>query len=114
MTLIEVMVVVFIMAILATAVAAAVIPQIEKARIEQTTMDCRTVRAVAQQWIAENRGCPRFEELALDRAQRRTDAWDHPFAVECEPDGAIVSSRGPDGEPDTPDDIRVPKREAPR
>lgn len=110
MTLTEVMVVVIIMAILATAVAAAVIPQIAKVRVQATTMDCRAVRGAAQQWIGEHGGCPRLEQLELDRGQRRTDAWDHPFAIECEPDGAIISSRGPDGEPDTDDDIRVPAK----
>lgn len=108
MTLTEVMVVVIIIALISTAVAAAVIPAIARARIQSTETDVRTVRGAAQRWMTENAGCPRFDQLALDAGARKLDVWDHPFVIECDETGPVVSSRGPDGELGTGDDIRVP------
>jgi prepilin-type N-terminal cleavage/methylation domain-containing protein len=108
MTLTEIMVVVIIMALISTAVAAAVIPAIQKAKIQATQNDVRVVRGAAQRWMTENAGCPAFEELTLDAGARQLDVWDHPFAIECDGSGPIVSSRGPDGDAGTDDDIQVP------
>lgn len=109
MTLTEVMVVVIIMALISTAVATAVIPAIQDAKRKTTEGDLRVVRGAAQRWMTENAGCPTFEQLTLDPGARQVDVWDHPFTIECDDGGPIVTSRGPDGDAGTDDDIRVPR-----
>lgn len=110
MTLTEIMVVVIIMTLIATAVAAAVLPALQTAKIRQTTSDVRTVRSAAQRVMIDlpDGACPSIDQLDLDRGTRQVDAWDHPFQIECAPDGPIVTSAGPDGSFGTDDDIRVP------
>lgn len=111
MTLTEIMVVVIIMTLIATAVATAVLPAMRDAKIHQTTSDVAVVRTAALRVMTERTdgGCPVLEELGLDRGARQSDAWDHPFRLECDEDGPIVISAGPDGAFDTEDDIRAPQ-----
>jgi len=56
-------------------------------------------------------GCPTLsslkEELLLSRNVREDDAWGNRFRVRCDADQLVVSSAGPDGKMNTPDDIRV-------
>jgi len=112
MTLTEIMVVVIIMALIATAVAAAVLPAIETARRRQTEADVATVRAAAIRVMSERTDgrCPTLDELGLDRASRQVDGWDRPFRLDCEVDGPVVTSSGHDGTFDTDDDIRSPPK----
>ena len=111
MTLIEIMIVVIIMALIATAVGVAVLPRLEKARIDSTRADAQTVRSAAIMFVGENPsgGCPTMEDLTeggyIDRNKRTADAWDNPFNVECEGDDVIVVSSGPDGQMGTEDDV---------
>lgn len=112
MTLVEIMIVVIIMALIATAVGVAVLPRLKQARIDSTRTDAQSVRSAAVMYVSENSGgdCPAVEDLTeggyLDRSRRSTDAWDHPFMVECEGDDILVVSGGPDGEMGTEDDIQ--------
>jgi hypothetical protein len=54
-------------------------------------------------------GCATFDDLrragTLDPSQPLTDAWNRPFAIECNGDDIFVLSAGPDGKLGTPDDI---------
>lgn len=112
MTLVEIMIVVIIMALIATAVGVAVLPRLKQARIDSTRTDAQSVRSAAVMFVSENPGgdCPSVEELTeggyLDSSRRTTDAWDNDFTVECEGDDVIVVSAGPDGEMGTEDDIQ--------
>jgi general secretion pathway protein G len=112
MTLVEIMIVVIIMALIATAVGVAVLPRLKAARIDSTRTDAQSVRSAAVMYVSENPGgdCPAVEDLTeggyLDRSRRTTDAWDHAFVVECEGDDILVMSAGPDGELSTEDDIQ--------
>lgn len=111
MTLVELMIVVIIMALIATAVGVAVLPQITKARIKSTKSDAQQIRSGVTLWIGENPGkCPSVEDLVqdgvLDRSKRTTDAWDQDFTVQCDGDEILVVSAGPDGQMGTEDDIR--------
>lgn len=111
MTLVEIMIVVIIMALIATGVSLAVIPQVRKARIKETKTDIQAVRSAVTLWLQDHPGeCPTVEQLVqsgeLDRSKRTADAWDNGFLITCEGDEPIVSSRGPDGQEGTDDDIR--------
>lgn len=111
MTLIEIMIVVIIMALIATAVGVAVLPRLEKARVDSTRADAQTVRSGAIMYIGENPGgaCPTMDDLVeggyIDSNKRTADAWDNPFSVECEGTDIIVVSAGPDGQMGTEDDV---------
>lgn len=110
MTLIEIMIVMIILATIATGVAVAVLPQLEKARIKSTKADAQALRSAIMLYVADNpRGCPTVEDLVSDRyldgTKRTTDAWDTEFQVTCEDGDIAVISAGPDLEFNTEDDI---------
>ena len=111
MTLVEIMIVVIIMAIIATGVSVAVLPQFEKAKIKSTRTDAQAVRAAVTMYLADNASgdCPTTEDLVegsyLDKSKKTVDAWDRDFAIECDGGEVTVTSAGPDGEMGTEDDI---------
>ncbi len=111
MTLVEIMVVVIIMALIATAVGVAVLPSLKKSQVKNTRTDAQAVRAAVTMYLAENPGedCPTVDDLLeggyLDKGRRTTDAWDNDFQIECEGDNVVVISAGPDGQFGTEDDI---------
>jgi general secretion pathway protein G len=104
MTLIEIMVVVIIMAIIATGVGVAVMPRLKKARIDTAKTDAAALRTAVQLFLAENGGkCPTVDDLKagkyLDKTKRTTDPWDKDFVINCiEDDDPEVFSLGPDGQ----------------
>ena len=112
MTLIEIMIVVVIMALVATGVGIAVVPQLQKAKKQQAESGVETVRTAVQLYIATNprADCATMDQLiedkAIDKNKATTDPWDHPYKIECDGDDIIVISAGPDGEFDTEDDIK--------
>lgn len=112
MTLIEIMIVVIIMAMIATGVAVAVIPQFKKSQEKAAKSDVAAIRTAVQLYQVENPGkCPSVEDLKEERViskdKRTTDPWDKDFVINCsgndEPD---VFSMGPDMQEGTEDDIR--------
>ena len=110
MTLVEIMIVVIIMAMIATAVGVAVVPRLRDARIQQTRTDLQSVASAADMFRMDHPSdCPSVEDLThagiLSRGTRTTDAWDHDFVLECDDQGVIASSTGPDGQAATDDDI---------
>lgn len=111
MTLVEIMIVVIIMALIATAVGVAVLPQVKKARLKSTRTDAQAIRGAVALWMGDNPGkCPTLknllEEGVLDKSKRSTDAWDHEFLIQCDGDDVTVVSAGPDGQMGSEDDIR--------
>ncbi|MCS6797112.1 MAG: type II secretion system GspH family protein [Myxococcota bacterium] len=114
MTLVEIMVVVIIMALIATAVGVAVLPKVRQARIESTRTDAATIRSAVESYLAGSTqagtGCPTLEDLLesgeLRRGTRTTDAWDNPFEIQCQGDEIVVRSAGPDGQMGTEDDVQ--------
>jgi type II secretory pathway pseudopilin PulG len=110
MTLIEIMIVIFIIAMIGTGVAVAVLPQLQKAQIKSTQADAQALRSAVMLYVADNpRGCPTVEDLVseryLDGSKRTADAWDTEFQVTCEDGDVVVISAGPDLEFNTEDDI---------
>ncbi len=112
MTLVEIMIVVIIMALIATAVGVAVLPALGRARVNQTRSDAQAVRSAVLLYLGSEPGadCPSMDQLlesgTIDHARRTTDAWDNPFLIECDGDDIIVRSNGPDGNPGTEDDVQ--------
>jgi general secretion pathway protein G len=111
LTLIEIMIVVIIMAMIATGVAVAVMPRLEKARVEQTKSDVAALRTAVQLYMAENAGaCPSVDDLKneryIDKDKRTVDPWEKDFIVNCVDGDAEVFSMGPDGQEGTEDDVR--------
>jgi len=111
MTLVEIMIVVIIMALIATAVGIAVLPQMRDGQIRATRADVATIEQATELYLANGgHDCPRdTAELvaagALRGTARMRDVWDHDFAIVCEGDDILVSSGGPDGRLGTEDDI---------
>lgn len=110
MTLVEIMIVVIIMALIATAVGMAVLPALTSSRIEQTRSDAATMQGAVTAYLATGGdGCPSSAELAasgvLNASTRGRDAWDNEFVIECDGDQIRVSSPGPDGQLGTGDDV---------
>ncbi len=112
MTLIEIMIVVIIMAMIATGVAVAVMPQLEKAKVKQAKTDIGAIRTAVQLFLAENSSkCPSVEDLLaeryLDKGKKSKDPWERDFIINC-PSGEDpeVLSVGKDGQEGTEDDVR--------
>lgn len=111
MTLIEIMIVVVIMALVATGVGIAVIPQLQKAKVQNTKGAVQTVRsAVALYMATNNADCATMDQLiqdkAIDKSTSTKDAWDLDFRIECDGTEVTVTSAGPDKEFETADDIK--------
>lgn len=113
MTLIEIMIVIIIMAMIATGVSLAVVKQLDKSRIKDARMGACTVRSAVQLYMADHpRQCPSLEDLTdgyLDSKKRVQDPWNQDYTIECESDDPDVYSAGPDGEGGKP--IRCEKGE---
>jgi general secretion pathway protein G len=111
MTLIEIMIVVVIMALVATGVGIAVIPQLQKAKIKQAESAVETVRSAVQLYMATNNAeCATMPQLiedkAIDKSKATTDPWDREYRIECDGTEVMVLSAGPDGQFETDDDIQ--------
>ncbi len=119
-TLVELMVVVVILGLLATLVAKNVIPYIFKSTITAAKMDIKNISEAVDLYRANNQGkLPEsLEELVepdengetylKDLTEVPKDPWGNEYQIEEDPDrkgGYIIRSYGPDGEPETDDDI---------
>jgi general secretion pathway protein G len=109
MTLIEIMIVMVIMALIAAGAGFAIVPQLTKAKIKSTQQDAKAIGAAAEMYMAEEKGCPNVDKLVemkiLNKKNHTKDAWDNDFAIECDDDGPVVRSAGPDGQMGNDDDI---------
>ena len=109
MTLIEIMIVMVIMALVAAGAGFAIVPQLQKAKIKSTQQDSKAIASAAEMYMAENKDCPTVQKLLdekiLNKKNHTKDAWDNDFTIECDEDGAVVKSGGPDGQIGTEDDI---------
>jgi len=112
MSLIEIMIVVIIMAMIATGVAVAVIPRFQASQIDAAKTDVAAIRTAAQLYMVQNPGkCPTVEDLKteryLDKNKRLVDPWDKEFVINCDGDSGDleVFSTGPDMQEGGDDDI---------
>jgi general secretion pathway protein G len=115
-TLVEVLIVVAIMAMVATAVAVAAIGYFRDAKLKTAKIDAGGIREGVKGWWMkqEEDRCPTVDELitdgALDEGSPRKDPWGTTWRIECAGAKVTVSSDGPDRKQGTEDDIRVPPK----
>ena len=87
MTLIEIMIVIIIMAMIATGVSLGVMKALESSRVDEAHMGACNVRSAATLFVARNPGqCPTMEDLArdfLDDEKSVLDPWEREFVIEC-------------------------------
>jgi general secretion pathway protein G len=109
MTLVEIMIVMVIMALVTAAASFAILPRLKDARVKATQQDAKKIASAAEMYMSEHEDCPTVEKLVeakiMSKKNRTADAWDHEYTIECDEDGAIVRSGGPDGQMGTDDDI---------
>lgn len=106
MTLIEIMVVVVIMALIATGVAVAVMPQLKKAKVKTTCVRLHDVMSAAELYMMDSTDCPSMEDLKADLRGDPDDSWGNEMKVECpSEEEVIVVSAGRDGNFGTDDDL---------
>lgn len=114
-TLFEVLIVVAILAMVASGVAVFALPKFREAQIKTAESGARTMRMAVQQWQAANNetSCPTVSQLIqdkqLDTGQNTNDPWGQAFAFNCSDDEVTVISNGPDKKKGTKDDISIPK-----
>jgi general secretion pathway protein G len=114
-TLVEVLIVVAIIAMVASGVAVFALPKYKEAQVKSAETGARVIRGAIQNWQRVNNEstCPAMAQLIqekeLDSATTTTDPWGQAYVLSCTDDDVIVASNGPDKKRGTPDDIRVPK-----
>jgi len=115
MTLVEVLIVVSIMAMIATGVTVFALPKFKEAQVSTAKTNAQVLRRAAQDWQRVNMevSCPTMSQLVegkhLDSASNTEDPWGQPWALQCTDDDIFVMSNGPDKKQGTPDDISVPQ-----
>ena len=101
MTLIEIMIVIIIMAMIATGVSIAVMSQLDKSRVKDARMGACTIRSAVQLYLAENPNqCHTMDDLKdgyIDKKKRSQDPWNQDYVIECDGDEPDVYSPGKDG-----------------
>jgi len=109
MTLVEIMIVMVIMALVTAAASFAILPRLKDARVKATQQDAKKIGSAAEMYMSEHDDCPTVEKLVeakiMSKKSRTLDAWDNEYTIECDEDGAIVRSGGPDEQMGTEDDI---------
>jgi general secretion pathway protein G len=105
MTLIEIMVVLVILGLIASAVVIAVFPQLQKARVDRTTLDIGNIDSALKLYNARK---GKFPDTAtglkalvdmeiLDKMPK--DAWGNDYVYTLENGRPVVTSYGADGTP---------------
>jgi general secretion pathway protein G len=114
-TLVEVLIVVAIIAMVASGVAVFALPKYREAQRSSADTGARVIRSAVQNWQRVNNetSCPTVTQLVqekhLDSASNTNDPWGQEYQLNCSEDDVIVSSAGPDKKKGSPDDVRVPK-----
>lgn len=101
-------------AILALGGLLVVKPRMAAAETSEAVKDAGRILSAAQEWRRENgKGCPTLsqlvEEKQLSDSARMDDPWGERYRVRCTDDEVTVVSPGQDHQPNTADDIRVPR-----
>jgi len=115
MTLVEVLIVVSIMAMIATGVTVFALPKFREAQVSTAKTNAQVLRRAVQDWQRVNMEstCPTMSQLMegkhLDSASNPDDPWGIPYVLACTEDDVFIQSSGPDKKQGTPDDISVPK-----
>jgi general secretion pathway protein G len=114
-TLVEVLIVVAIMALLASGVTFAILPKYKEAQVSTARTSAQIMRRAIQDWQRVNNEvtCPTVSQLVegkhIDSGADLDDPWGQPWVLICTDDDVFVQSNGPDKKQGTTDDISVPK-----
>lgn len=114
LSLIEILVVVSILAMLATGIAVSAMRVAEDARLRTAKTQALSLRQAALGVLAlgDVSDCPTVKGMIasrlVDEASKQDDPWGSPWNIQC-PDGrVVVRSAGPDKVIATKDDVVVP------
>jgi prepilin-type N-terminal cleavage/methylation domain-containing protein len=115
-SLLEIVVAVAIIAMLSAGISVAVLIVNERQRVSLTRTNAEALRGAVKMWRSlenDSATCPSVPTLiadgVLDRGKSaKQDAWGQPWTIECDDRDATITSRGPDQQLGTEDDIRVP------
>ena len=87
MTLIEIMIVIVIMAMIATGVSIAVVSRLKSAQEKDARIGACTIKSAVQMYMAEHtRKCPSLDDLKgsyIDEAKGTQDPWGVDYVVDC-------------------------------
>jgi general secretion pathway protein G len=114
-TLVEVLIVVAIIAMVASGVTFFALPKFREAQVSSAETGARVIRSAVQEWQRTNNetSCPTMSQLVqekvIDTAANTDDPWGEQYSLTCTEDEVVVSSKGPDKKSGTKDDVRVPK-----
>ena len=110
-TLLEIMVVIALLSLLATAVAVAVLPMLTDSEDKQAKINAAALATAAEAFIISHPSeeCPTPEEMqrdgVLSSRSKTDDPWGTPYRIVCAPESAIAISAGRDQTFDTDDDV---------
>lgn len=109
MTLIEIMVVVMIIGMIASAVGVNVMGSMVEARKKVARTDATTLTSIAEGYMAAHpsESCPSVSDLREANLYRGNDLdpWEKAYAIDCDEDAIRARSAGPNGTFDDEDDI---------
>jgi general secretion pathway protein G len=115
LTLVELVVVIALIGLLASAIAVGVFARWRDGQSKTAALACNQLRAATQAHLVDHPDdpdCPTPEglqhEKELDATMSLRDPWGTAYAIECQPDEFIAKSAGPDRAFGTDDDIVVP------
>ena len=105
MTLIEIMVVISILGLIAAAVSIAVIPQLERARVDRAKLDIGTIEGALKLYYAKKGNYPDtgtglkalVDTQTLEKIPQ--DPWNHDYIYMYENGKPVITSYGADGQP---------------
>jgi len=112
-TLVEVIIVVAILAMVASGVALVALPKFKEAQVKTAISGAQVIRQAVAAFQTSNSECPTVSQLVseklLDRGANTLDPWGNSYKISCENDEITVTCAGPDKKSGSPDDITVPK-----
>src|SRR5260221_1235307 len=97
-TLVEVLIVVAIIAMVASGVAVFALPRYKEAQVKSAETGARVIRGAIQNWQRVNNesSCPTVSQLVqekqLDSASNTSDPWGEAYQLSCTDDDVIVAS----------------------
>ena len=90
-------------------------PRLAAADTDEAEKHASRIRSAAEEWRRDNgnHGCPTLSQLVhekrLSQAARMDDPWGERYRLRCTDEEVTVVSPGEDRQPNTKDDIRVPR-----
>jgi general secretion pathway protein G len=114
-TLMEVLIVVAILGMLASAIVVGIVPLFVKSSKDIARMNATKLRTMVLHWqtVHSVQGCPTTTELkadkSIDSASSLNDPWGKPYQIKCDASDVTVVSGGPDKRLGTADDLVVPE-----